>query len=232
MSESNPGQPKESKENPMVNLLINLIIPTVIMMKFSNDKYLGNVGGLLIALSFPLFYGLLDFFKNKKANFFSIIGLVNILLTGGIGLFKLDKNLMVVKETAIPLLFGLVIAGSEMMNKPLIKGFLSNILDLEKVHQAFIGLGKSDHFELKMKRSSYMLAGTFFLSAILNFYLAVTILKGEPGSEEFTASLGKMTVLSFPVITIPMTIMLVFILYYLFSGLKDADLTLEDVVKQ
>jgi len=103
---------------------------------------------------------------------------------------------------------------------------------IKKVQNAFQDLGKSDQFESKMKKSSYFLAGTFFLSAVLNFYLAITILKGEPGSEEFTASLGKMTVLSFPVITVPMTAMLVVILFYLFSGLKEANLSLEDVIKQ
>ena len=228
MSEVN----SEKKENPLVNLAINLIIPTIIMVKFSNDKYLGSVNGLLIALSLPFAYGLYDFIKKRKANFFSIIGLVNIGITGGIGLFELDKNLMIVKETAIPLIFGLVILGSELINKPLIKGFLSNILDLDKIKDAFASINKKELFVIKMKRASYFLAGTFFLSAILNFLLAVYILEGNPGSEEFTASLGKMTFLSFPVIALPTTTMLGFILYYLFHGLKEADLTLEDVLKQ
>jgi intracellular septation protein A len=222
----------EKKENPLVNLAVNLIIPTIIMVKFSNDKYLGSVNGLLIALSLPFAYGIFDFIRKRKANFFSIIGLVNIGITGGIGLFELDKNLMIVKETAIPLLFGLVILGSELINKPLIKGFLNNILDLDKIKDAFASIKKEELFILKMKRASYFLAGTFFLSAILNFLLAVYILEGNPGSEEFTASLGKMTFLSFPIIAVPTTTMLGFILYYLFHGLKEADLTLEDVIKQ
>ena len=228
----NSNQQTKSKENPLINLGINLIIPTIIMVKFSNAKYLGSVNGLLIALAFPFLYGLYDFIKMKKMNFFSIIGLINISITGGIGLFELDKNLMVIKETAIPLLFGLVIIGSEIMNKPLIKGFLAQIIDLDKIKDAFSQINKSASFDIKVKRSSYLLGATFFLSAVLNFFLAVFILKGNPGSEEFTASLGKMTFLSFPVITLPMMIMLGFILYYLFSGLKETGLNLEDVLKQ
>lgn len=223
---------EEKRDNPFLNLAVNLIIPTVIMMKYSTDEYLGSVNGLLIALAFPFSYGIYDFIIKKKTNFFSVIGLINIGITGGIGLFKLDKNLMIVKETAIPFLFGLVIMGAEILGKPLIKNFLSQIIDLEKMRDALSHIGKSQEFDIKLRKASYFLGGAFFLSAVLNFALAVVILKGEPGSEEFTASLGKMTFLSFPVITIPMMIMLGFIIYYLFADMKDTDISLEDVLKQ
>jgi hypothetical protein len=222
----------EKRDNAMMNLLINLLIPTVIMVKFSSSEYLGSVNGLLIALAFPFIYGIYDFIKKRKMNYFSLIGLSSIGMTGGIGLFELDKNLMVLKETAIPAIFGIVIMASEIMKKPLIRGFLSQMIDMDKLHQAFASIGKEQQFELKVKRSSYLLGSTFFLSAILNFGLAIVILKGNPGSEEFTQSLGKMTFLSFPVITLPMMIMFAFILYYLFGDLKETQLSIEDVIKQ
>lgn len=222
----------EKRDNAMMNLLINLLIPTVIMVKFSSSEYLGSVNGLLIALAFPFIYGIYDFIKKRKMNYFSLIGLISIGMTGGIGLFELDKNLMVLKETAIPAIFGIVIMASEIMKKPLIRGFLSQMIDMDKLHQAFASIGKEQQFELKVKRSSYLLGSTFFLSAILNFGLAIVILKGNPGSEEFTQSLGKMTFLSFPVITLPMMIMFAFILYYLFGDLKETQLSIEDVIKQ
>jgi hypothetical protein len=59
------------------------------------------------------------------------------------------------------------------------------------------------------------------------------ILKGEPGSVEFNESLGKMTALSFPVISIPMLIMVGVIIYILVHSIKKyTSLELEDIVKQ
>ncbi|MCO4795367.1 MAG: hypothetical protein KC493_16730, partial [Bacteriovoracaceae bacterium] len=74
--------------------------------------------------------------------------------------------------------------------------------------------------------------GTFFLSALLNFVLAVYVLQGEPGSTEFNESLGKMTLLSFPVITVPMMVMVMGIIYFLINSIKrNTDLELEEVIK-
>ena len=51
---------------------------------------------LIIALLFPIIYFLNDFIKNSKTNFISILGFVNILLTGLIGIlgekFGISKN--------------------------------------------------------------------------------------------------------------------------------------------
>ena len=103
---------KHHKENPLINIGLNVIIPSVIMTKFSNADYLGPVWGLVVALAFPISYGLWDFLSKGKTNFFSLLGLFSVLMTGGIGLLKLDKNWMVVKETAIPALMG--IGGSRL----------------------------------------------------------------------------------------------------------------------
>ena len=45
------------KSNPLLELLINIVIPSVILMKFSGEQDLGAVGGLLVALAFPLMFG-------------------------------------------------------------------------------------------------------------------------------------------------------------------------------
>jgi hypothetical protein len=223
---------KESKEYPLLNILLNVVIPSIIMTKFSTEKYLGEVWGLVIALGFPLGYGLLDYIKRKKMNFFSGLGLFSVLMTGGIGLFKLDRQWMIVKETAVPALMGIAVIISSIINKPFVKMFLGQIMDLKKITEAFTDKGQDNAFESKLVFSNYYLAGTFFLSAILNYILAVMILKGEPGTVEFNQSLGRMTLLSFPVITVPMMIMVMGIIYFLINTIKKhTDLDIEDVIK-
>ncbi|MCO4793815.1 MAG: hypothetical protein KC493_08890 [Bacteriovoracaceae bacterium] len=182
---------KEKQENPLINIGLNVVIPAVIMTKFSKPEYLGPVWGLVTALSFPLGYGLWDYIKKGKMNFFSILGLISVLLTGGIGLLKLNKTWMIVKETAIPALMGIGVFVSAAMGKPLIKLFLNQIMDIPKVDEAFKNKGHDQLFEKNMSLCNHFLAGTFFLSALLNFVLAVYVLQGEPGSTEFNESLGN-----------------------------------------
>lgn len=59
-----------------------------------------------------------------------------------------------------------------------------------------------------------------FLSALLNYILAVVLLTAEPGSVEFNQQLGKMTALSFPVISLPLMFVLTADLFYIFRGIK------------
>lgn len=223
---------KHHKENPLINIGLNVIIPSVIMTKFSNADYLGPVWGLVVALAFPISYGLWDFLSKGKTNFFSLLGLFSVLMTGGIGLLKLDKNWMVVKETAIPAIMGIGVLVSAVMGKPLVRLFLDQIMDIPKIDEAFKSKGHDQLFEKNIKLSNTLLAGTFFLSAVLNFVLAVWILEGETGSEKFNESLGKMTLLSFPVITVPMMVMVMGIIFFLINSIKrNTDLELEEVIK-
>lgn len=223
----------KKKDNGFLNLLINVVIPSVILVKFSSEKHLGQVYSLIIALAFPISYGVYDYIKSKKFNFISGLGLFSVLLTGGIGLFKLNKDWMVVKETAIPLIIGIAVLISQRTKYPLVRTILDQVFDLEKIDEEFKKSGHENLFEKKIAVSGLWLGFTFFVSAGLNYILAVMILKGEPGSVEFNESLGKMTALSFPVISVPMLIMVGIIIYILVHSIKKyTSLELEDIVKQ
>ncbi len=58
----------EKKPRPFVDLIISIIIPSVILMKFSGEQHLGPTGGLLVALAFPIAYGLYDLIVNGTRN--------------------------------------------------------------------------------------------------------------------------------------------------------------------
>jgi hypothetical protein len=146
---------------------------------------------------------------------------------------KLDKTWMIVKETAFPLVMGIFVLVSEFLKKPLLKSILDKMIDLDKVREAYKNESKEEQFDKRLSRSSYLLCSTFFISAVLNFLLAYFVLKGQPGSEEYINSLGKMTGLSFPVIALPMTIMVGCILFYLFNGIKkETNIELESFFRQ
>lgn len=223
----------QKKENPFINLICNVVIPSVILTKFSGPEHLGQVNALVMALAFPLIYGAWDFISQRKFNWIAAIGLVSVLLTGGIGLFQLDKTWMIVKETSLPLIIGLFVLGSQYTKKPLVRTLIEQIFDLEKIYHVLEQKNLKTDFDHKIHIAGFYFSCTFFLSAVLNYILAVIVLKGAPGSVEFNESLGEMTALSFPVISIPTVIATGFIIFGLINYIKkEADLPLEEMVKQ
>ena len=223
---------KKKKESPLLNFAINIIIPSVILMKFSGESQLGPVKGLLLAISFPLFYGIYEFVKDKKVNFISILGLISILITGVIGLLQLDAHWIAVKEAAVPFIIGIAVIVSLWTPFPLVKKLLLNeqLIDVAKINKILDEKGNHDEFDKKMTMATYLLAGSFLLSAILNYVLAKVIVKSPSGTEAFNQELGKMTSLSFPVIAIPSTIVMGLALWYLVNGVKKlTDLELKEI---
>jgi len=216
------------------NLLLNIVIPVIILTKFSSDKYLGAVPGLIIALAFPIGYGLYDFIKEKKTNFFSIIGLISVLLTGAIGLLELDPQWIAIKESAVPLVIGLMVIVFNYTGNPIINKLLFNesIVNKELIDQRLTEHQQTSAFEKVMNRASYWLAASFLFSAILNYILAKIIVTSPAGTVEFNSEIGRMTALSFPVIAIPSTVFVVIIFMRLIKSLRTmTGLTLEEVVK-
>jgi|TARA_R110000822_G_scaffold59736_8_gene148847 uncharacterized integral membrane protein len=237
MDTSKPQKQKCTKNNQSENLLLNLafniIIPTLILTKLSGDEYLGTRMAIVIALAFPVIYGLKDFVTLRRLNFFSILGVVSILLTGGISLMELDPVYIAIKEATIPAIFGLATIVSLKTPYPLVKTFLYNdkILQTDRIAEALEENGNNKSFEKCLANASWLVAGSFFLSSILNYILATVLITSQPGTVEFNEQLGKMTALSFPVIAIPAMLVLVGALFYLFRGVtKLTGLKLEEVI--
>lgn len=239
MTETNPTttattqQPK--KESLLANLALNIVIPTVILSKLSGDDWLGTKWAIVVALAFPLLYGLRDLQQSGKVNFFSALGIISILLTGGISLLELDPEYIAIKEAAIPGLLGIATVASLYTRWPLVRTLLYNdkILDTGKIAAALAGNGNESAFERTLMQASWMISGSFFLSSTLNYILARVLLKSPPGTEAFNEELGKMTALSFPVIALPATIILMLVLFFLFRRIgKLTGLKLEEIVVQ
>lgn len=225
-------QKEEKKENLLINLLFNIIIPAIILSKFSKPDMLGPFYGLVIALLFPVSYAVYDFVGRKKVNAISVLGFVSILLTGVIGLFNFSAEWIAVKEAAVPLVIGIAVLISTKTKYPLVRTFIYNdkILDVNRIDAA-LAENKSKHkLDKMLNLSSIFLACSFFISSILNFTLAKILIKSPTGTPEFNEELGKMTVLSYPVIALPCTIIMVLILLYVmrsikkYTGLKSDDL--------
>ena len=230
-----PSAPPAKKESLLANLLLNIIIPTLILSKLSSDEYLGTKLAIVVALAFPFAYGLKDLIGNGKVNFYSALGIVSIMLTGGIGLLELDAKYMAIKEAAIPGLLGLATVGSLYTRYPLVRTLVYNdtLFDLEKISAGLAFKNTEQAFERTLVVASWMIAGSFFVSSVLNYVLAIVLLKSPPGTAAFNEELGKMTALSYPVIVIPSMIIFALALFYLLRRLsKLTGLSFEEMMGQ
>ena len=223
----------EHKPRPMVDLLVSIVIPSVILMKFSGADDLGASGALIAALAFPISGGLFELFKCKKFNVIALLGLSSVVLTGGIGLLELDPQWLAIKEAAIPGVIGIAVLISTYTPYPLIRTLLYNpsIVDTEKVQAKLDEFGSADIFERRLKNATYWLSATFLFSSVMNYVLAKWIVTSPAGSAAFNEELGQMTLLSYPVIALPSTVMMMVIFYFLWRTIQGTTgLTLEELL--
>ena len=133
----------KNNENPLYSLCFNILIPVIILK--NGNKWMDRIliyyqgGGpvyqdeknfdsspiiFFIALLFPVIYFLYDYLNRKNKNLISILGFVNILLTGGIGIFGakfgISKFWFILKEALLPFLIqqGSVCLQAEFVDDP------------------------------------------------------------------------------------------------------------------
>jgi intracellular septation protein A len=223
------------KENPWLNLLINIAIPVMFLTKGEAWFGLSPLKALCIALGFPIAYGLYDLIVLKKYNTLSIIGLVSLLLTGGIGLLEMPTHWIAWKEATIPAVIAIVTVLSLWTRYPLVKTFLyrDEILNIKKIETQLdsISDGKARLDQL-LRMATWGLFCSFMISAVLNYVLAKWIVKSPAGTQAFTEELGKMAAWSYPVIVLPSMAILMISLWMLIRGLERlTGLKLEDILQ-
>ncbi len=209
------------EEHPMVSIMLNVVIPVIILTYLSKEKYLGPMWGLVVALILPIVYGTHTLIKQHRADFMSIIGIVSVLLTGVFGILELPRIWMACKEAAIPLVIGLAIIISLKTPWPLIKKILMSekLFNVELLHATLREKNNEAKFEKRLVGLTWGLASSFFLSAILNFGLAMLILKSEPGTEAYASEIGKMMGLSYIVVMLPSMAVMILVLIALIKTL-------------
>lgn len=223
-----PESVESKKENPFYNILFNVILPILILNK--GGKWIKPAElNLIIALFFPIAYGIYDYIKLKKANYISLFGILNVAFTGGLALLKLDGIWFAIKEAAFPALIGVFVFISAYTKNPFIKSMFMNpqLMKLDLLNKNISENKTEIQFNALLKKGTILLSLSFFLSAFLNFALAYKVftpidisLAEEARGQILNEQIAEMTKLSFVVIMIPSMISLVGIMMYLFKQLK------------
>ena len=212
----------KKQENQFISLVFNIIVPVMILNKGSNS--LGTTNALLIALAFPIGYGLYDYSQRRKMNFISLLGLLNVALTGGLALSGLTGIWFAVKEAVFPALIGCFVLGSAFTKKPFVTTIFLNdqFVKTHLIDEKVSELNIQKDVESLLKLSTILLSMSFALSAFLNFALAKYIFKpidplSANGAVVLNEQIAQMTSWSFVVIMIP-TITFLAGVYWFFIG--------------
>ncbi len=219
MSNPAPQAPQQSGKELLANLVFNIAFPVSILYFFSSETHLGPVWGLVVALAFPIAFGIYELVKSGKLNFLSIVGIISVLLTGGMSLLQLDPKYIAIKEAAVPGIIAVLILVSGHTRFPLVKTILQNmqLLDLPKLQQKLQERQAEPAFEATLSNANRIIGGSFIFSSALNYGLATWILVSQPGTEQYNAELARMTALSYPVIALPCTGIMMAAVWYIFS---------------
>lgn len=226
---------EKKKESPLVSLLVSIVIPAIILSKFSTEEYLGILPGFLVALSLPVGYAIYNLFVRKETGFIAIIGFVSIFLTGIIGVFEFPTEWLAVKEAAVPLLIGIAVIVSLKTPYPIVKKLLFNeeILDLKLIDKKLEENSNAPEMDKALFKATFMVAGSFLLSAFLNFFLTKYIVVSPAGTAAFNEELGTLTAISYPAIALPSTAVMFVALYYIFKQItKLTGLSFEEMMSE
>lgn len=252
------AEPK--KEHPLANILINVLIPVLVLSYLSKDPvlqqqmgkaarpwHLGPMWALIIALVLPLGYGLWFFVKTKKGNFFSALGLISVLLTGGLTLYLWNKDgtvkpgagmLFGLKEGSIPFVMAITILLSQRTANPLLRLFLYNdtLFDIKKIENRVNERDVQPAYKKLLLHANTLFAGSFFLSTAINVGISLYIFHGfdhqaQGALETYNQLTGKIMGWSFVVVLVPAMAVLFLTLQRLMAGLKRiTDLTDEEIM--
>ncbi|MCA3251241.1 MAG: VC0807 family protein [Pseudomonadota bacterium] len=213
---------KSDRPNPLLEIGITIIVPALVLMKLSGAEQLGPLKALLLALAFPIGWGMWDGWRRRRLNWLSVLGIVSTLLTGGIGLLRLDAQWLAVKEALVPGLIGVAVLVSNWTRWPLIRILVFNpdLFDVDRIQRALVERRTAVHFELRLRQATRLLSGTFFFSSAANYVLARAVVTSAAGTEAFNQELGRLTLLSYPVIALPSMAMMMGLLYWLARSAK------------
>ncbi len=223
MTRAIPPMNAATRPNPWLEIVTTIIAPSIVLMKTSGPDALGPTAALLLALAFPLGWGLNNWRLKRGFGPVAGIGVVSTLLTGGMGLLQLDGSWFAVKEAAVPALLGLAVALSSFTRKPLIHALLlhPSVFDVPRLQAALAARGTTFAFAGRMRLATLLFALTFAVSAVLNYGLASWLVSSPSGSEAFNQELGRFTLISWPVITVPVLAMTMALMWWIARGIRE-----------
>jgi hypothetical protein len=212
-----------SQPNALADLALTVVLPSLVLDQLSAPERLGPAGALIVSLLFPVGYAGWCWWKRSGWNLFSIIGFITVLLSGGLGLLKLDAFWFALKESAMPLALGAAFPLSHVFGKPLINALVMqpHVINLPAVGAALSTPEKNAAYQAALHRGSWGIGLATIGSAAGNFLLALHLLGGkEPGGEAFVKGIGTLNWASVLVIGLPLCAVMLAVFIWLIRRIQ------------
>ena len=209
---------RELRRNVLLTVLVAVIVPSLILMRFADERFLGPRVALIVALVFPLANGVFELRAIKKVTFIVILGFIGTLLTGLLGLLEAGPLVFAFKEALLPAAMSVAFFGSMFSRKPLIVDlvFSDKMVNVDLVEATALEKGVVAQYNQVYYHTNLFFVLSFALSAVVNFVLSIVILQSPPGTAEFVAELGRMDLIAMPVVLVPTVIISIgaFLFFY------------------
>ncbi len=204
----------------MIELAVNVVAPTVVLLFGSDEAYLGTLWGLIAALAFPLAHSAYTMASAGKISPLAAIAVVSVLLTGGIGLLELPVAWFAWKEALFPALFGVASVLSVRTRFPLLPTLLASALDNDKINRLLAQNEQVDAHDKALLKATWQMGAIFVATAGVTFFFARYMVVSATGTEAFNTELGRYTAMSFPFLGVPSTALLLYIVHGVLLGIE------------
>lgn len=224
---------RNSPPSPLIQLGVNFIIPTVILLYLSGSSQLGPLGAMGAALAFPIGLEVYNLLRKQKPSIISIISIAGILLIGLISVLGLSKDWLALRRSIVYAVGAIVLLLIVKFKPVWIEKGLDRILEMEGVRKA----GRKNNTEAQLFRyvvhSAYAVTVVLAIVAIASYVLTIAFITAPTGSGEFNAQYAELRVLSLFVITLPFMVALVGILVHLIGKFeKLTGISAENLIKK
>lgn len=161
--DNQPVVQQKVKENLFVSIIFYVVIPVFILNKLNTT--FDPLKTLIIALIFPLGYGVYDFMKRKQASPIAVLGIVSILIKGLFAFYKLDGFWFAIQEAAIPTFLGIFTIASAWIGKPFVNYLIynENVFKTELLEEKLAANNAQKAFKALIWQITMVFGGAFFL---------------------------------------------------------------------
>lgn len=248
MSDQSPAKSRPSAS--WVGIFMNVLVPVLLLEYCSEGSInplirmqgqriweIGPLWAMLIALAFPIVYGIHSRIRQGKFDLMSAVGMAGVILTGVISLFVISPSGVVhqstpwlfgIKEALIPLFLAVAVLVSSRTNAPLLRVFIytEDMFNIRRIEGEVHVRGNEIAYDALMVRITWILAGAFLFSSLANFTVSfgfmspVVLLPVAEQQVAYNVAIGRITWWGFLIIGVPLLVALGIIIVHLIGGLE------------
>jgi hypothetical protein len=202
----------------MHKLVINIAIPIVILVFLSEESRLGPLPAVLLAVGIPATYGIWELLRRRRIDASTILGIISVLLTGVIAVFKLDSELFAVKEAVIPVGFATLLLVSNRTEFPIVRLLFDVVQRKERVERAVRNVDGQAAYRAHVERSGALWAGIMATSGVMKFTLSSVIVTADAGTKAFNSQLATYELVQIPTSKMVTMVMILSLIWYIGKG--------------